>query len=349
MKAAVMEAFNQPLVIKQVADPELTPNGVVLKLQATGVCRSDWHGWAGHMKAVLNDDKEHILGHEMSGIVEEVGANIKNFKKGDRVLVPFSQGDGVCPYCLSGHHNVCDNMKMIGFHFNGGFAEYIHIPNADQNLIHLPDGVDFLSASAMGCRFMTAYHGVVAQGDIRPGQWVAVYGTGGVGLSAIQIAAASGANVIAIDISDEKLAFAKSVGAAYTINSKEVNAPQAVQELTKGGADIAIDALGIQETVLNSILSLKKRGRHVQIGLSSNPNGGMTPVPVNLISMKELQLMGSVSMPMPEFPSMLRMVESGLLAPAKLVTKQITLDEINTAFDDMTSYAGVGVTVITKY
>lgn len=349
MKAAVLEAYNQPLVVREVADPTLTPDGVILKLEATGVCRSDWHGWAGHMQASIKS-MPHILGHEMSGIVEEVGSNIRNFKKGDRVIVPFSQGDGTCPHCQAGHHNVCDNMKMVGFDMNGGFAEYIHIPNADLNLLHLADSIDFLTASAMGCRFMTAFHGVVAQGNVRPGEWVSVHGAGGVGLSAIQIAAAAGANVIAVDIGDDKLEFAKQLGAVATVNSKNQNPVEAVKEITKGGSNVSIDALGINDTFLNSILSLTKRGRHVQIGISSNPNGGMTPIPVNLVTMKEIQLIGSVSMPIPEYRDMLNMVQTGKLQPGKMVTKQISLDDINTAFDDMTNFAGgAGITVVTKF
>ncbi|SFS55049.1 zinc-dependent alcohol dehydrogenase family protein [Paenibacillus sp. BC26] len=347
MKAAVLEAFNEPLVVKQVSDPILAPDGVILKLEATGICRSDLHGWHGGLGAIKTFP--HILGHEMSGIVQEVGKDIRNFKKGDRVIVPFNQGDGVCPHCQSGHHNLCDNLKMVGFHIDGGFAEYIHIPNADLNLLHLPEGIDFLTASAMGCRFMTAFHGVVSRGNVRPGEWVAVYGSGGVGLSAIQIATAAGANVIAVDIAEDKLDFAKQMGAVAAVNSKETNAPQAIMELTKGGANLSIDALGIQDTVVNSVMSLAKRGRHLQLGVSSNPQGGMTPVPVNLMLLKELTLVGSAGMPVPEYREMLQMVEQGKLAPGKLVTKQIALDDINAAFEEMNNYAGVGVTVITKF
>ncbi|WP_045520919.1 zinc-dependent alcohol dehydrogenase family protein [Neobacillus niacini] len=346
MKAAVLEAFNQPLVVKEVEDPNLSPNGVILKLETTGICRSDLHGLNGHMPVIQSFP--HILGHEMSGIVEEVGKNIRNFKKGDRVLVPFNHGDGVCPHCVAGHHNVCDNLKLIGFHFNGGFASHIHIPNAERNLIHLPESVGFLDATAMGCRFMTAYHAVITQGKIRPGEWVAVYGTGGVGLSAIQIASAAGANVIAIDIADDKLQFAKQMGAVHVINSKNEKAPKSIREITKGGANLSIDALGIQETCMNSILSLAKRGRHVQIGVSSAPNG-VFQLPINFIISTEVQIIGSVGMPVPEYNNMLQMVENGRLSPGKLVTKTIELDDINTAFEAMNNYAGIGVTVINKY
>ncbi|MGG4446346.1 zinc-dependent alcohol dehydrogenase family protein [Brevibacillus porteri] len=347
MRATVLEAFNEPLVVREIADPTLTPDGVIIKLEATGVCRSDWHGWTGHMSMIQSFP--HILGHEMSGVVEEVGKKIRNFKKGDRVIVPFHIGDGVCPHCVAGHHNVCDNLKLVGFDLNGGFAQYIHIGEADQNLMHLPENIDFVEASAMGCRFMTAYHGVITQGNVRPGEWVAVYGAGGVGLSAVQIAAASGANVIAVDIADDKLAFAKELGAVAVVNSKQVNAPEAVREITKGGANVSIEALGIQETFLNALLSLTKRGRHVQIGMSSNPNGGLTSVPINFLLRQEAQIIGSIGMPLPEFSTMLRLVESGRLSPGRLVTKTISLEEINASFEEMNTYSGVGVTVINKF
>ncbi|WP_249593877.1 zinc-dependent alcohol dehydrogenase family protein [Peribacillus frigoritolerans] len=349
MKAAVLKAFNQPLVIKEVADPTLTPDGVILKLEATGVCRSDWHAWQGHMTTPNANMLPHILGHEMSGIVEEVGKNIKNFKKGDRVIVPFNQGDGVCPYCVSGRHNICDNRQMVGLDFNGGFASHIHIPNADLNLFHLPENISFLDASSMGCRFMTAYHGVMTQGNLKAGDWVSIYGSGGVGLSAVQIATAAGANVIAVDIGDDKLELAKKFGAVATVNSKRENAIEAIKEITKGGSRLSVDAIGHQDTVLSSVMSLQKGGRHVQLGMSSNPKGGLTSLPINLILAYEIEFIGSCGMPVPEYPKLIRMVEMGHLQPGKLVTKKIALDEINQAFEDMNQYTGSGMTVVTKY
>ncbi|UPM55222.1 zinc-dependent alcohol dehydrogenase family protein [Gottfriedia acidiceleris] len=349
MKAAVLEEFNKPLVIKNVADPVLSADGVILRLEATGVCRSDWHAWQGHLTAPTSEKLPHILGHEMSGVIEETGKNIKKFKKGDRVIVPFNQGDGVCPYCVAGRHNICDNRKLVGFDFYGGFASHIHIPNADLNLFHLPENVSFIDASAMGCRFMTAYHGVMSQGKIKAGDWVSIYGAGGVGLSAIQIAVSAGANVIAVDIGDDKLDLAKKFGAVASINSKRDDAPQAIKEITKGGSNLSIDALGIQDTVIGSIMSLKKGGRHVQLGLSPNPGGGMTPLPLNLILGYELEIIGSAGMPMPEYSTLIRMVEMGQLQPGKLVTKEISLEEVNQAFEDMNSFSGTGMTVITKF
>lgn len=348
MKAAVLESFKEPLTIKDVKEPELTPDGVIVKLKACGVCRSDWHGWMGEWTGFLAP-LPHILGHEMSGEVEEVGKNIRNFKKGDRVIIPFTLGDGTCPYCRSGHSNVCDHQVMPGFTYDGGFAEYTHVPDADSNLMHLPDGVEFVEASAMGCRFMTAFHGMVGQGKVAPGDWVAVFGAGGVGLSATQICTAIGANVIAVDISDEKLEFAKKVGAVEAINSKNEDPSEAIKEMTKGGAQVGVDALGIQETMLNSVNSLNKRGRHVQIGMTPFGEKGRLKIPVNDIVSKEIQFNGSFGMPVSEFPGMLQMVEKKRLEPGKLVTKTISLEGIDEAFHDMTTFSGLGVTVITDF
>ncbi len=225
----------------------------------------------------------------------------------------------------------------------------IHILDADQNLIHLPDGINFVEARAMGCRFMTGYHGVIIQGNVRPGEWVAVFGTGGVRLSVIQIGSAVGANVIAVDISDDKLAFSKGIGAVEAVNSNIENAPQTIKEITNGGAHVSIDALGIQETCVNAVLCLAKRGRHVQIGVSSNPNGGLTQVPINLLVGHEIQFIGSVGIPMPEFSTMLQLVEKGRLSPGKLVTKTISLKDIDGVLEDMNTYSGIGVKIIDKF
>lgn len=348
MKAAVLEAFNAPLVIKEVQDPELTPDGVLLKVEATGVCRSDWHAWSGEWKGGI-PDFPHILGHEISGTIEEVGIHVPRFKRGDRVIVPFSQGDGTCPHCLAGHQNVCDHLKMPGFTYNGGFAQYIHIPNANHNLIMLPDGVEFTEASAMGCRFMTAFHSVTSQGRVSPGEWVAVFGTGGVGLSVIQIATAAGANVIAVDIADDKLEFAKKMGAVATINSRADAPHKAIREITKGGAHVSVDALGIQETCSSSIKSLGKKGRHVQIGMTTFENGGQFQLPINMIVQNEIEFKGSFGMPVPEYPTLLQMVEKGRLQPGKLVTKTIALEEVGHELELMNHYSGIGVTVVDRF
>lgn len=347
MKAAVMVELKKPLVVKEVADPTIDADGAIIHVKANGICRSDWHAWMGDMNLPI--EMPWVMGHEFTGIVEEVGKNVKNFKKGDRVIIPFSQGDGTCEQCLSGHHNICDNLIMPGFSYWGGYGEYSAVPNADLNMVKLPEAVGFEEGASVGCRFMTSFHAVTEQANVRPGEWVAVYGAGGIGLAAIHIANRAGANVIAVDIAEDKLEFAKKLGAAYTVNSRETNPYEAIQELTKGGVQVSIDALGIQETILNSVLSLRKRGRHIQIGLTTEEEKGMVALPTDLITAKELRFIGSFGMQAPNYPAMLHMIEAGTLNPGKLVTSHVSIEEASGVIESMSDFNTLGVTVVNKW
>ncbi|WP_257350415.1 zinc-dependent alcohol dehydrogenase family protein [Pseudalkalibacillus decolorationis] len=348
MKALVLEEQAKPMVVREMPDPQCSADGIILRVEANGVCRSDWHAWMGDWDW-LKLPLPHVLGHEFSGVIEETGKHVKQFQKGDRVIVPFTLGDGSCPYCQSGHHNVCENIQMPGFTSWGGFGQYTHVPNADVNLTTLPETIDFTVAAGMGCRFMTAFHGITGQANVRPGEWVAIHGCGGVGLSAVQIADAIGANVIAIDIDDEKLSFARTVGAVVTVNAKYENPVQAIKEITKGGADVSVDALGITQTCQASLLSLKKRGRHLQLGLTTKDEAGMIPIPIDLIVQSEIQLVGSLGMPPSKYPTMLRMVETGKLNPEALITDKISLEGAPGVFEQMSNFQNIGVTVVNKW
>src|SRR5581483_4364598 len=208
MKAAVMEGVREPLVVRDVPDPEPPSHGVVLRVEANGICRSDWHLWMGDWSWFgLRVPLPHVLGHEFCGVVEEVGRDVVRWRAGERVLVPFSAGEGTCEWCRSGYQNLCDTLLTPGVVSWGGYARRAAVPFADVNLVRLPESVDFVEGASMGCRYMTAFHAIVDQAGVRAGEWVAVHGCGGVGLSAIQIATALGANVVAVDVSDEKLAF----------------------------------------------------------------------------------------------------------------------------------------------
>ncbi|QSO46194.1 zinc-dependent alcohol dehydrogenase family protein [Alicyclobacillus mengziensis] len=350
MKAAVLEEFQKPLVVREVPDPTITAKGAVIRVEANGVCRSDWHAWMGDWDWLgVKLPLPHVLGHEMSGVVEEVGSDVRAFRTGDRVIVPFSQGDGTCPMCQQGHQNICDHGQMPGFSYWGGFGRYVHVPDADVNLVRLPDNVGFTEAAALGCRFMTAFHGLIDQAEVRPGEWVAVHGCGGVGLSAIQIAKAAGANVIAVDIADDKLAFAKELGAAATINAKEVRAAKTIKQLTNGGAHVSVDALGVAATCQASISSLRKRGRHLQIGMTSRAEQGMIPLPIDVIVNLELRLVGSLGMPVHRYPQMLQMVSEGRLRPGDLVTNTVSIEEAGKTLQSMSDFATMGVTVVTDW
>jgi len=350
MRAAVFEGVRKPLVVRDMPDPSPAPDGAVIRVEANGICRTDWHLWTGDWTWVgIQLPTPHVFGHEFCGVVEETGANVKNWKSGDRVLVPFSQGEGSCEWCRTGHHNICDTPLVPGVAYWGGFGRKVAVPYADVNLVRLPEKVAFTDAASMGCRYMTAFHALVDQAEVRPGEWVAVHGCGGVGLSAVQIAAAMGANVIAVDVSDEKLAAAKGEGALHTINASKDEPIGAIMGLTGGGAHVSIDALGVKATCTNSVMCTRKRGRHIQVGLTSGAEQGQIALPIDIIVLKEVRIIGSLGMQAPNFGRMLQMVENGKLNPGKLVHKKIKLEEASGVLESMDKYATVGVTVISQY
>ncbi|GEN46168.1 zinc-binding dehydrogenase [Alkalibacillus haloalkaliphilus] len=343
MKALVMEDVKRA-VVKDVPDPQIDSKGIVVKNMANGVCRSDWHMWVGDIDFV-----QPIIGHEFAGVVEEVGSEVKNFKKGDRVIVPFSGSDGTCPYCLKGDTHLCDSFLVPGVAYEGGYGEYVGVPNGDRNVVHIPESVSFKDAAAMGCRFMTSYHGVIDQAQVLPGERVVVYGCGGVGLSAIHIANSMGAEVIGVDINDNNLNLAKQMGAHHIINSINNDPVEAVQEITRGGADVSIDALGIAQTCLNGINSLKKGGRHLQIGVTTQKEAGYISLPIDDMVMAEKSFITTLGMPGHRFEPMLNMVGQGNLNPGQMVTDEISLSEVERVFNDMSDYKTNGTIVVTKF
>ena len=350
MRAAVMEAIRKPLVVREVPDPRPPANGVVVQVEANGICRSDWHLWTGDWSWVgIELSLPHVLGHEFCGVIDEIGPEVTRWRTGDRVLVPFSQGEGTCEWCRSGHHNVCDTLLTPGVVSWGGYGRRAAVSYADVNLVRLPEAVGFIEAASMGCRYMTSFHGVVDRANVKAGEWVAVHGCGGIGLSAVQIATALGANVIGVDVTDEKLAFAKELGAVATVNAAKDEPVGVIMDLTKGGAHVSIDALGIATTCRNSIMSLRKRGRHLQVGLTSAAEKGEVALPIDLLVLKEASIIGTIGMPAPRFGAMLQMVESGKLKPGLLVHGRITLGEASGVLESMDRFGTVGVTVIARY
>jgi alcohol dehydrogenase len=346
MKAAVYDQFQQPIKIAEVPLPEATATGAVIRVLAAGICRSDWHGWMGNDPDVK---LPHVPGHEFSGVVEEVGSDVRKWKRGDRVTLPFVCGCGTCDQCVSGNHQVCDNQFQPGFTHWGAFAEYVAVEYVDTNMVRLPDTMDFVTAASLGCRFITAFRAIVDQGKVTSGQHVAVHGCGGVGLSAIMIAAAYGADVVAVDIDDDQLELARSVGASSLINSPSVGAiGEAVKELTDGGAHISIDALGDPETFLNSILSLRKRGKHIQIGIMEQGKH-LSPVPIDKIIANELEIIGSHGMQSYRFPDIFAMIADGKLQPGRLIGNLISLEESPRRLAEMNTIPSRGIIVINRF
>ncbi|HEU4539714.1 MAG TPA: zinc-dependent alcohol dehydrogenase family protein [Jiangellaceae bacterium] len=341
MKAVLFRTYGGPLEIVDIPEPAAPDDGAVIRVEATGICRSDWHGWRGHDPDIT---VPHVPGHEFAGVVHTVGRSVRLWDGDERVTAPFVCGCGTCGPCARGDQQVCERQTQPGFTHDGSFAEYVVVRNADVNLVRLPDSVDSVSAAALGCRFATAYRAVVQQGRPAPGQWVAVYGCGGVGLSAVMIGVASGARVVAVDISPDALDLAAELGAEITISPSTV-APAAgggglddiamwaarvgaaVREATGGGTSISIDALGSSGTCAASVHSLERRGRHVQVGLLP-PALGTPPIPMDRVIGAELEIVGSHGMAAHSYPPMLAAVEAGVLRPDRLITRRIGLDAV---------------------
>ena len=337
MKAVVYSRYGVTPELRQVADPARPADGVVIAVAATGVCRSDWHAWQGHDPVVL----PHIGGHELAGVVVQTGPTVTRWRAGDRVTVPFACGCGRCEYCLARQAQVCPDQTQPGFTGPGSFAELVAIHAADANLVSLPDAVDFVTAASLGCRFATAFRAVTAHGRVRAGEWLAVHGCGGVGLSAVMIGSALGARVVAVDVAAAALDRARELGAEFTVQEDPV---AAVREITGGGAHVSIDALGSPATAVNSVRCLRRRGRHVQVGLLLGP-ASAPPLPMDLVIGRELEIYGSHGMAARDYPAMMAMVADGTLRPGAAIGQVIGLEDVGQALAAMNGPGSVGMTV----
>ncbi|GGL62159.1 zinc-dependent alcohol dehydrogenase family protein [Halocalculus aciditolerans] len=353
MRAAVLAEYGEPLEIRDVDRPTADADGVVVETEACGVCRSDWHGWQGDWDWIGSQPpKGQILGHEPAGTVVEVGDDVETLQEGDRIAVPFTLGDGVCPECRSGHGNLCENVRALGFTptAQGAFAEEFPVPVADHNAVKLPDGVDAVDMAGLGCRFTTAYHGLAHRADITPGDWVAVHGCGGVGLSAVHIADALGGRVVAVDLDDDKLSDATRLGAEATVNAGDVdNVPREIMGITDGGADVAVDALGVAATCRNALGCLRRHGQHVQIGLTTSDEGGDIPLPTDMMVMKEIDVAGSFGMQPTRYDEIFSMVAADKLDPGAVVSGTIGLEDVSDTLQAMTTYDTDGIPVVDSF
>lgn len=339
MRAVVYDAFGELPDVRDIAAPACPPHGALIRVEATGVCRSDWHAWQGHDKDVT---LPHVPGHEFAGVVAHVGPLVPTGWLGQRVTVPFVCACGSCEQCRGGDQQVCPEQTQPGFTHAGSFADLVAVHHAEINLVALPDEIDAVTAAGLGCRFATAYRAVVAHGQLAPDRWVAVHGCGGVGLAAVMIAAAHGAQVVAVDVSTAALDLARQFGAVHALKPP---AAREIVELTSGGVHLSIEALGRASTLADSIAGLRRRGRHVQIGLlvadDANP-----PVDMAAVIGRELEIIGSHGMPAHAYPQMLGEITAGRLQPGRLVSRVIGLDEAPRALATLGSGGRGGATVI---
>lgn len=347
MRAAIFDSFKGPISVRDIAEPACPRDGVIVDIKACGICRSDWHGWVGADDDVL---APHVGGHEFAGMVVETGRDCERFKTGDRVTAPFILGCGTCPDCLHGDATVCDHQHVVGFSGFGAFAERLAVPHADFNLVLLPESMDFVTAAGMGCRVTTAFRGLVDRGRLQPGEWLAVHGAGGVGLSAVMIAKAIGAKILALDINDGALDLAMEMGATAVLNVKGLDRVGArVRELTDGGAHVSIDALGITDTLHNSLYGLRKLGRHVQIGLPLGVHAKPEIPLLELIYSRQISIVGTRGIAASRFPALFALIEKGEIDPQKLVTRRVDLGQTGDVMAEMSNYAGRGITVIDRF
>lgn len=343
MRAAVLSAYNEDLDVQDVADPDCPEDGVVLEVAACGVCRSDWHGWVGEHPRVKPGQ---IPGHEYCGTVVEAGPQAQH-KVGDQLIAPFILACGSCPSCQSGHQNTCPNQRLPGFVEPGAFAEYVAVP-FDHNLARLPENLTPTIAAGLGCRVTTSWHALTGRADLKAGEWLAVHGTGGIGLSAMLLGKALGAKVVVVDIVQEKLDHALELGADAAVNAASENAAEAIIEITKGGADLSVEALGIPVTTNASIECLRPLGRHVQVGLPTGHTAFME-INMNAIYMKNLALYGTRGMPAWRYPSLLDLIERGTVDMSPMVAREIGLSGASEELRAFNGPTPPGVAVITDF
>lgn len=345
MRAAQITSWRAPLEICNLHEPAPEEGGVVLKLLACGVCRSDWHAWSGADPDVA---LPHVPGHEYCGEVVAVGKGVARWAVGDRVIAPFILACGSCADCAAGNQTICASQALPGFTHQGAFAEYISVPFADANLTALPDSIDPALAAGLGCRVTTAWHALTGRAALRAGEWLAVFGGGGVGISALLLGRALGARVAVVDIAPEKLAYAKALGADAVINAAETDAAEAVREVTGGGADLAVEALGVEATTVGALKSLRKLGRMVQVGMPAGDHCVM-PIPMDAVYSGQLAIYGTRGMPSWRYPSLLSLMEGGHVDLSPLVTRHIALSEATKELQAFDGVAPPGVAVITDF
>lgn len=328
MKAAVFHGPEKGMKVEDVPVPKIGPDQALVKVAACGACHTDLH-YLEHGVPTFKKPPI-ILGHEASGTVEEIGPNVNNVKKGQRVLIPAVLTCGKCTFCRIGRENICAEMKMVGNHLDGAYAEYVAVPAKD--LLDLPESVPLQEASIIADALSTPYHAVKNRAQVRPGDTVVVFGCGGVGINAVQLASLAGGYVIAVDINERKLEWASQFGAAKTINASKVEkVSKEVKKLTGGGADIVLEVIGNPKTFEEAFECVRIGGRLVAVGYTHE---AASIVP-GKIMFKEMDVIGSLGCRPVDYVPLIRMVAQGKIDVKRLVTHRFRLDEIHKAFEVM--------------
>ncbi|HLQ06734.1 MAG TPA: zinc-binding dehydrogenase [Nitrososphaerales archaeon] len=363
MRAAVLRRVGEPLVLEEIKRPEPKVGEVLVKVSACGVCHSDLHVIKGELPFPL----PAVLGHEVSGVVEETGPGVQGLNKGDAVVCSFIIHCGSCYYCKKGLEDLCENFvwnrqkgtlldgttrlfrkngEPISMYSMAGLAEYAVVPR--QDVFSLPTGISTAEACILGCAMFTAYGAAKNQANLREGESVAVIAVGGVGSSLVQISKALGAGrIIAVDIKDDKLEAARSLGATDSVNSTKEDVVKKILELTEGrGVDVAFEALGRAETMSCAVNSVRAGGRAVAIGLPIAP-GASFPIEIGRLVRREVKLMGSYgARPSTDMPALIKLVEGGEVSMRNEITRRYTLDRAQEAWDALGRGEVIGRSII---
>ena len=316
---------------------------MVLKVLACGICRSDWHGWVGEHPKVRPGD---IPGHEYCGEVVEAGP-LAQWRVGDRVIAPFILSCGDCPECRSGQTTTCRAQRVPGFGEPGAYAEYVSAPHA-HNLARLPDSLTPALAAGLGCRVTTAFHALTGRAAVQAGEWLAVHGTGGIGLSVLLIGRALGARVVVVDVVPERLTHALALGAEVAIDARQGDVAARIIAATGGGCHVSVEALGIEATTNGSLDCLRPLGRHVQVGLPTGHTAKMQ-INMNAVYMKQLAVYGTRGMPSWRYPSLLDLIERGVVDVRPIVAREVALSGASAELRAFDGPMPPGVAVITDF
>jgi propanol-preferring alcohol dehydrogenase len=332
MKAIRMVEPGKPLELQQIPIPAAGEEDVLVRVRASGICHSDAHYRAGRSGMGM---LPITLGHEVAGEVEWVGAKVTSVQAGDRVCLHYNISCGDCYYCNSGNEQFCTTVKMIGHHVDGGYAEYIAMPA--RNAVPLPDEISFEEGATLMCASATAFH-ALHRGRVKDGETVAVFGVGGLGLSAIQLAKALGAvEVYAVDIKQDKLELASEYG-AIPVDGSRTDAVEEIRKLTRGkGVDVALEMIGLPVTMKQTIESLGVLGRAVIVGLSQIP---LEIHPYHTLIGYETEVIGSNDHLLQELPVLIDLARRNVLDTSHVVSQRIPLDaeKVNQRLDDLEHY-----------
>ena len=328
MKAAVFHGPDIGLKVEDIPTPQIRDDEILVKVAACGVCHTDLH----YIEHGIPTFKKPpiVLGHEASGIVEKAGSAVTNVKEGQRILIPAVLTCGKCMLCRTGKENICADMKMLGNHFDGAYAEYVAVPAKD--VLDIPESIPLEKAAVIADALSTPYHAIKNRAKVRPGDTVAIFGCGGVGINAVQLAAAAGATVFAVDTAEKKLEWAREFGATYTVNASKVErVSKELKKLTGGGVDIAIEVIGNPKTVVEAMDSIRVGGRLCIVGYTHEPSSIVS----GKIMFKELEVVGSLGCRPVDYTPLIRMVADGKINLERIVTHSFPLDEIEKAFEVM--------------